>query len=82
MQVNLLERVQSKAYRLIRPHSVQETVIEHDVHAWDVVVEPTLGSICHADLRYFSGQRRAEALAKKLPMALIHEGIGTIVKSS
>lgn len=74
-------RIQSRAYRLVKPHEVIETVLEKQMQAWDVVVEPTLGSVCHADLRYFSGQRRAEALEKKLPMALIHEGIG-IVKSS
>lgn len=42
-------------------------------------MEPTLASICHADLRYYTGQRRPEALARKLPLTLIHEGIGRIV---
>jgi ribitol-5-phosphate 2-dehydrogenase len=75
-------KVASRAYRLIKPRDVQDIVIEHQVHDWEVIVEPTIGSICHADLRYFTGQRRAEALQRKLPMALIHEGIGTIVQSS
>jgi ribitol-5-phosphate 2-dehydrogenase len=57
-------------------------MIQHAVHDWLVVIEPTLGSVCHADLRYYTGQRRPEALQRKLPMALIHEGLGTIVKSS
>lgn len=43
-----------------------------------VAVEPTLASICHADLRYFGGMRKPEVLAKKLPMALLHEGIGKV----
>ncbi|WP_249730595.1 alcohol dehydrogenase catalytic domain-containing protein [Paenibacillus sp. J2TS4] len=47
-----------------------------------VVVEPTIASICHADLRYFGGLRKPEVLSKKLPMALLHEGIGTVVQDS
>ncbi|WJH36123.1 alcohol dehydrogenase catalytic domain-containing protein [Paenibacillus aurantius] len=81
-QANLQQNgVKSRAYRLVQPHEVVETALEHELREWEVAVEPTLGSICHADLRYFSGQRRPEALKKKLPMALIHEGIGTIVES-
>jgi ribitol-5-phosphate 2-dehydrogenase len=57
-------------------------VLEHSLREWEVAIEPALGSICHADMRYFSGQRRAEALARKLPMALIHEGIGVIAQTS
>jgi len=74
-------RVKSRAYRLIRPHQVVETEVEYELRDWEVVVEPTLGSICHADLRYYTGNRRPDALRKKLPMALIHEGIGTVVRS-
>jgi ribitol-5-phosphate 2-dehydrogenase len=73
--------VQSRAYRLIEPWEVIETVVEHKVHDYQVIVEPSIGSICHADLRYYAGQRRPEALLRKLPMALIHEGIGTVVES-
>ncbi|WP_221469222.1 alcohol dehydrogenase catalytic domain-containing protein [Cohnella nanjingensis] len=73
--------IQSKAYRLIQPHQIVESAIAHEVEEGQVVVEPSLGSICHADLRYYSGNRRPEALARKLPMALIHEGIGKIVSS-
>ncbi|SFL99890.1 ribitol-5-phosphate 2-dehydrogenase [Paenibacillus sp. 1_12] len=75
-------RIQSQAYRLIKPREVVEAAIVHEVHDYEVVVEPSIASICHADLRYFTGQRRPEALARKLPMALIHEGIGTIMQSA
>ena len=44
-----------------------------------MIVRPTHLSICHADQRYYQGSRPAEVLAKKLPMALIHEGIGDVV---
>jgi ribitol-5-phosphate 2-dehydrogenase len=46
-----------------------------------VAVRPLLGSICAADLRYYAGKRSADALRKKLPMALLHEGVGEIVFS-
>ena len=45
----------------------------------DVIVRPEYMSICHADQRYYQGQRAPEVLKKKLPMALIHESIGTVV---
>jgi ribitol-5-phosphate 2-dehydrogenase len=40
----------------------------------------SLGRI-DADLRFYTGQRRPEALARKLPMSLIHKGIGTVLVS-
>ncbi|HZG16214.1 MAG TPA: alcohol dehydrogenase catalytic domain-containing protein [Candidatus Bathyarchaeia archaeon] len=76
------ESVQSRTLRLIEPHEVQELLVQRSIPKGFVVVEPTLASICHADLRYFGGQRRQEVLAKKLPMALLHEGIGTVVGGS
>ena len=47
-----------------------------------VVVRPSHLSICQADQRYYQGSRPAEVLDKKLPMALIHEGIGEVVFDS
>ena len=37
-------------------------------------------SICHADQRYYLGQRDPRTLEKKLPMALIHECCGEVVE--
>lgn len=73
--------VYSKAYRLIEPEKFEEVILEHIINRNQVVVEPNLASICHADIRYYTGQRRKEALQKKLPMALFHEGIGRVVQS-
>jgi len=70
--------IQSRTLRLIRPHEIQEVVVERTVPEGFVAVEPTLASICHADLRYFGGMRKPEVLARKLPMALLHEGIGRV----
>lgn len=75
------KKIQSVAYRLVEPGKFHKQVIEHDVKENDVIVEPYMASVCHADLRYFTGNRRKEALAKKLPMALFHEALG-IVKES
>ncbi len=36
-------------------------------------------AVCHADQRYYLGQRDATVLRKKLPMALIHECCGEVV---
>ena len=44
-----------------------------------VIVRPTHLSICNADMRYFMGTRDAKILKEKLPLALIHEGIGKVV---
>ena len=43
------------------------------------IVRPTHLSICNADQRYYQGTRDAKVMIEKLPMALIHEGIGEVV---
>lgn len=74
--------IQSTAFRLTEPGTFEKTTLRHDFSTGDIVVKPTKASICHADLRYYSGNRRPEALAKKLPMALFHEGIGVVEQSN
>lgn len=65
-------------YRLVAPRTFDPVVVSQDT-AGKVVVRPTHLSICNADQRYYQGTRSKEVLAKKLPMALIHEGIGRVV---
>ena len=65
-------------YRLISPKLFEEAYDEIDVNK-DVVVRPTFLSICKADQRYYQGERPSDVLDEKLPMALIHEGIGEVV---
>ncbi len=68
----------NRVYRLVSPRTFEP--LERQVDVSDsVVVRPTHLSICKADQRYYQGNRSAEVLAKKLPMALIHEGIGEVV---
>ena len=69
----------SRVYRLVEPHTVEPVEQQVQVGEGMVVVRPTHLSICNADQRYYQGRRSARAMAKKLPMALIHEGIGQVV---
>lgn len=65
-------------YRLKSPHSF-EIVFKDENKDNTVIVRPTHLSICHADQRYYQGKRAKAILDKKLPMALIHEGIGEVI---
>lgn len=64
-------------YRLKSPKFFEESIDEIDLNG--VIVRPTYLSICQADQRYYQGSRPSEVLEKKLPMALIHEGIGEVI---
>lgn len=66
-------------YQLVAPRRFEMKYNDISVNNNNVVVRPTYLSICNADQRYYQGLRDAEVLRKKLPMALIHEGIGEVV---
>lgn len=68
----------NRVYRLVAPHTVEPVEVSVDLSGDVVVVRPTHLSICNADQRYYQGKRSAHVMAKKLPMALIHEGIGRV----
>ncbi len=69
----------NQVYRLVSPRQFEVAYTEGSLMTDDVIIRPTHLSICAADQRYYTGRRGKEALAKKLPMALIHEGIGKVV---
>lgn len=69
----------NRVYRLIAPHTIEPVEVQVDVGQNAVVVRPTHLSICNADQRYYQGRRSGRVMAQKLPMALIHEGIGRVV---
>lgn len=79
----------SNVYRLVAPGVFEPAQVQLDPCAGVaqgesgdeplVLVRPTHLSICQADMRYYLGKRPAEVLASKLPMALIHEGVGRVV---
>lgn len=68
-------------YKLIAPKQFEEYYEEIDIQD-KVIIRPTYLSLCHADQRYFNGKRKPEILKEKLPMSLIHEGIGEVVKDN
>lgn len=65
-------------YRLAAPRRF-EIAFEDMELTGGVIVKPTHLSICNADMRYYLGTRDTAVLSQKLPMALIHEGIGSVV---
>jgi ribitol-5-phosphate 2-dehydrogenase (NADP+) len=70
----------NQVYRLVSARKFEITYKDRTINKGDrVVVRPTHLSICAADQRYYTGTRGKEAMAVKLPMALIHEGIGEVV---
>ena len=68
----------NKIYRLSSPKFFKEFFVEENISN-KVVVRPTHLSICQADQRYYQGNRPADILNQKLPMALIHEAIGEVI---
>jgi ribitol-5-phosphate 2-dehydrogenase len=66
-------------YRLVAPRRFEIAFQEIDLSTDRVIVRPDYLSICHADQRYYQGVRPAQVMKKKLPMALIHEGVGHVV---
>ncbi len=66
-------------YQLVRPRHFETVFKDVTLDEKTVLVKPTYLSICNADQRYYQGKRSEEILRQKLPMALIHEGIGRVV---
>lgn len=63
-------------YQLKRPRQFEAVFKRIDLDDSQIIVRPTYLSICNADQRYYQGTRNKAVLKQKLPMALIHEGIG------
>jgi len=69
----------NQIYRLIAPKQIRTDFVDFVLDEDHVVVRPTYLSICAADQRYYTGSRGRVVMKKKLPMALIHEGVGEII---
>lgn len=70
----------NKIYQLIRPKNISIKYEEMNLSQPNrVLVKPFYMAICHADQRYYQGKRDPEVLAKKLPMAPIHEASGIVL---
>ena len=69
----------NQTYRLIAAKQIRADFVDIDIDLESVVVRPTYLSICAADQRYYTGSRGRVVMKQKLPMALIHEGVGEVV---
>lgn len=68
----------NQVYRLVSPRQFEIAYQDRGFETGQVIVRPTHLSICAADQRYYTGSRGQEVMSKKLPMALIHEGVGEV----
>ena len=66
-------------YQLVKPRQFEVAFEDISIDREHVLVRPTYLSICNADERFYQGKRAEDILRQKLPMALIHEGIGRII---
>lgn len=73
----------NNVYRLSGVRQIERVTTTVDLKSpGKVIVRPTLMSICRADERYYTGKRDKEILAARLPMALIHEAVGEVVRDN
>lgn len=72
----------NQVYQLVSPRQFEVTYNNEDINEDQVIIRPLYLSICAADQRYYTGSRGEQALRKKLPMSLIHEGVGEVVYDS
>ena len=69
----------NQVYQLVSPRQFEVTYNNEDIKSDKVIVRPLYLSICAADQRYYTGSRNHKVLEQKLPMSLIHEGVGEVV---
>ena len=72
----------SVAYRLTQPFRIE--AVEQEIRRQrpdDVLARPRLTSVCASDLKLYAGARDRRALSRKLPLALLHEGVAEVVET-
>jgi len=73
----------NNVYRLTGVRQIERVTTTENLNvAGKVIVRPTLLSICRADERYYTGNRDPKVLEERLPMALIHEAVGEVVRDN
>ncbi len=78
----LTRQVTSKLYEIVGPYILQERTAKiEDLQNSCLLLETQLVGICHADLRYVSGNRPPELLHERLPMCVFHEGIARVAET-
>ena len=68
----------NQVYQLVSPRQFEVAYKNEDIYQDQVVIRPLRMAVCAADQRYYTGSRDKNALDKKLPMALTHEGVGEV----
>ncbi len=69
------------SYRLTQPFHIEAVEQElKRVRAGDALVRPRVTGVCASDLKLYAGTRDRAALSRKLPLALLHEGIGEVIE--
>lgn len=69
----------NQVYQLVSPRQFEVTYKDKFIMSDKVVIRPSHLSICAADQRYYTGTRGEKAMKEKLPMSLVHEGVGEVV---
>ncbi|MDU8038674.1 MAG: alcohol dehydrogenase catalytic domain-containing protein, partial [Streptococcus sp.] len=70
----------NQIYQLTKPKFINVKYQEEDIDQENhILIRPNYMAVCHADQRYYQGKRDPKILAKKLPMAMIHESCGTVI---
>ena len=69
----------NQVYQLVAPRQFEVTYNNENIKSDKVIVRPLYLSLCAADQRYYTGSRNEQVLEKKLPMSLVHEGVGEVV---
>lgn len=65
-------------YKLTKPFTLKEYKSCLQSYKNCFLIKPHMASVCKSDLRYYTGSRPKSILDKKLPLVLLHEGIGII----
>jgi ribitol-5-phosphate 2-dehydrogenase len=74
--------MQAVTYRLTQPFRIEATAVELTrERPDDVLLRPRLTGVCSSDLKLYAGTRDRRALSKKLPLALLHEGVAEVVEA-
>jgi ribitol-5-phosphate 2-dehydrogenase len=69
----------NRIYRLVDTKRIELVQREIITDRNTVLVKPEYMAICAADQRYYQGKRNKKIMLEKLPMALIHEAVGTVL---
>lgn len=69
----------NRIFRLVGTKRIEIALREFEFSNDNLIIKPDYLSICAADMRYYLGKRKKEILSRKLPIALIHEGVGQVI---